>query len=292
MNKRKLLILPVLFAVYFQAEAQKNPCNPTGAPYKSLPGDTTIKLPSGSTVTMNRCEFFDLRDCLEIVEITNAEDLQREGLNMYDKDGNILITCGMIKVDLKNCGKKCFEVPIKLKIKVRFQDCSGVTDAIPRIYLNNGGGWEEPTDKKGKVTPVNNDRFIEFETNCAVFINCDVPKKGRKAKFIAPKGNKVHQFRLGINCPLFYYDENPSVPKRKIKVRLLCVDPARMMIQTVQTNRNNDSVGTGPVSLSTLKHGKSRMGCKRPKRSFFNTLFGWLSPSKGRVHKRYFLPPS
>ena len=115
-NKRPFLFLLLLLACC-DVWGQKNPCNPTGAPYTSLPGDTTITLKSGSTLTFNRCEFFDMRDCMQIIEINDTAGLQREGVNMYDKEGNILLTSGMIKIDMKDCDKKCFDVPVKLRSK-------------------------------------------------------------------------------------------------------------------------------------------------------------------------------
>jgi hypothetical protein len=270
--------------------AQTNPCNPDGKSYSQFPADTTIMLSSGTTITFNRCEFFDVRDCLQIMEITDPQQLMRENVNMYDKDGNILITCGMIKIDMKDCGKECFEVPVKIRIRVRFPDCRDQPNTVPNLYFNSGNGWSEPKGTAASIITINNIRYLEFTTACPVkLINCDSPKKGRKVKFIAPKGNKVSRIRTGITCPLFYSDEK-FVPKRKVKMRLLCSDPERSMLQSVQLSPGGDSIVTKATKLATLKHGRGRVNCKEPKRSIFGRLFGWLSPERGQYYRRYYLP--
>jgi len=285
---KKLLLYVLIVSTTLVVIAQKNPCNPQGLPYIKVPGDTTVTLQSGTTLTFNRCEFFDLRDCMEIIEINDSADLRREGLNMYDKEGNILVTCGMIKIDFNKCGKKCLDVPVKIRVKVRFPDCSGVTDEIPALYFNDGTGWEKPKNTPARLTGSANDRYLELETRCGVFINCDIPKKGRKIKFIAPKGNKIKELRLGINCPLYYYDEKPIEPQRKVKVKMLCTASERVMVQSVQISSSDNVTGTPSTKLSELKHGNRRVNCKEPK--FFGKLFGWLSPSKGNFRKKYYLP--
>jgi hypothetical protein len=287
----KNLLLLILSCCSLYLHAQKNPCNTDGKPYSQLPGDTTITLPSGTTITFNRCEFFDIRDCIQIVEITDPEQLQREGANMYDDRGNILISCGMIKFDMKDCGKKCFEVPIKIKIRVRFPDCRNEPNAIPNLYFNSGAGWTQPKSVDYRVTTYNDIRYIELNTPCPVkLINCDIPKKGRKIKFVAPKGNKIVSMRTGITCPVFYSDDRLDIPKRKFKIRLLCVNTQRVMIQSAQVKENGDSLVTAQTSLATLKHGRRQVNCSERKRSFLGRMFGWVKPVRGGFYRKYYLP--
>jgi hypothetical protein len=289
MNKFFLLLSGTFMVLTIAA--QKNPCNTDGRPYSQLPGDTTITLSSGTTITFNRCEFFDVRDCIQITEITDPEQLMAEGSNMYDEKGNILITCGMLKIDMKDCGRNCFEIPIKFKLRVRFPDCSGQPNELPGLYLNSGNGWTRPKTSASQITTVNNVRYIEFSTPCPVkLINCDLPKRGRKVKFIAPKGNTISRLRTGITCPLFYSDEKFSTPKRKVKIRLLCSSPERVKIQSLQLTATGDSLGTKEVTLSSLQHGKRKIDCDEPKRSFFGKLFAWLSPHYGPFYRKYYLP--
>lgn len=283
------IFISLCFLFLYSSINGQTPCDRNGSPYSGIPGDTTIVLPGGTSITMNRCEFFDKRDCLEIIEITEPSQLQTAGINMYDERGNILITCGMIKIGLKDCGSPCFEVPIKVKLNIRFMDCSQMKSTIPNLYFNNGAGWVLQKDSKPEIQRENGNNFMYFETKCPIFINCDVPKKGRKTKFIAPKGSKIARIRLGISCPLFYTDEKISGPRRRAKLRLLCVNPSAAIIQGLMIDEKGDTVQTDQRKLSELKHGKGRMNCNKVGRGFFDFLFGWMSPGKGEFRKKYYL---
>lgn len=283
---RKLCCV-LLITVFLKSAAQDNPCNTKGVPYSTFPQDTTIILPSGTKITFNRCEYFDLRDCIQIIEITDTSDLITNNLNMMDRRGNLLVTCGMLMINLKNCDKTCFEVPVKVKVKVRFQECIQ-TSANPRFYVNTGSGWDETKKDDTKLITENNERFIEFTVKCPFVMNCDVPVDGQIVKFIAPKGQKVEQVKIGTNCPLFFYKERPDEPKRRVKLRLLCFRGDATIVQATLSSAGSQSE-TGPQKLSALQHGKNRISCNLEKRSFFQKMFGWLGKKKhGEVYKKYY----
>lgn len=285
----KKLFCFLCVAFFIKSYGQDNPCDRKGVPYSSLPQDTTITLPSGTSFTFNRCEFFDLRDCIEIFEIIDTAGLNARNLTMYDSRGNALLTCGMVSLQLKNCDKTCFEVPVKVRVRIRFQDCSGTINGVPNLYTSNGGRWQQVEKGKAKIVTENNIRYFEFFTNCGVSINCDVPKKGRKVKFIAPKGNKIEQLRVGTNCPLFFYDELLSNPKRRTKVRLFCILPENTTAQAKLSAASSEIILTPQRKLSDLRHGNKRLQCKKEPLSFFQGLFSWLKRGKGNFHKKYYL---
>lgn len=285
--------ITVLFAALLLTAAcysQRNPCNPEGKPYAQLPGDTTITLPSGTTLTFNRCEFFDLRDCMEITEITDTAGLRRAGMNMYDNRGNLLLTAGMFSISLKDCGKTCFDIPVKVRMRIRLQPCADGSTAIPNLYIGNAGTWEKPADIKSTIAGENDERYMEFTLPCAGVVNCDIPQRGRKVKFIAPEGYKIERLRIGRNCPLFYADDNFIKPKRKHKVRLLCVGTAATELQAVMTDTRGQQIRTPYIKLTTLKNGGKLVNCTEPKRSFFSRIFSWRKKSGGDLDKKYYLP--
>jgi hypothetical protein len=143
---KKILMVLVTAWLTVACYAQKNPCNPEGKPYAQMPGDTTIKLPSGTTLTFNRCEFYDLRDCMEITEITDTAGLRRAGMSMFDNRGNLLLTGGMFSVSMKDCGKTCFDIPVKVRMRIQLQPCANGVMALPNLYIGNAGTWEKPSD--------------------------------------------------------------------------------------------------------------------------------------------------
>lgn len=286
--KRFLITLATTFVI-INLNAQKNPCERAGIPYSSLPGDTTITLPSGSTITFNRCEFFDLRGCLEIKEINDTSGLREAGLSMTDENGTPLLTCGMLSVSLKDCGKTCFEVPIKIKIRIKFEDCNGTTNSVPNIFIANGSVWSQQPEEKIKRVTENNVKFLEIFSNCSVVINCDVKKPGRKVKFIAPKGIKIESIRIGRNCPLFYSDSKFSKSKRKQKAKIYCGEPDKTTVQAVLIDKQNKKATTNQKIMSEMRSGIAKIKCADPKKGFFRRFFDWRYKPKSNTHKKYFL---
>jgi hypothetical protein len=286
--KRVLIILSATVFVV-NLNAQKNPCDRAGVPYSSLPGDTTITLPSGTQITFNRCEYFDLRECLEILEINDTAGLREAGLSMTDENGIPLLTCGMLSIKLNECGKTCFEVPIKIKVRIKFEDCNGIANSVPNLFVANGSVWsQQPEDKIKRVTE-NNIKYLEIYSTCSVIINCDVKKPGRKVKFIAPKGDKIERLRIGRNCPLFYSDSKFSKPKRKQKAKIYCGDPDKTNVQAVLIDKQNEKVSTDQKKMSEMISGKAKIKCKDSKKSFFHRLFDWQNKPKSSTHKKYFI---
>lgn len=273
--------------------AQVNPCQKAGMPYSSVPGDTTITLLSGTQITFNRCEYFDIRDCISITEIDDTAGLRRNRLTMYDENGNVLETCGMVGIQLNDCGKSCFDVPIKIKVRVRFTACSNETGLVPRLYVANGGVWSlQPEDKVKKVVE-NGVTYMEFSSHCSLFINCDVKKPGREVKFIAPKGSKIETLRIGRNCPLFFTDTNYPKLKRRQKAKIYCGEPDKTTVQAVLVNEQSDRSTTAQMKLSDLQSGGGRIKCRKSKKKERKEQTGMLPNRKipkSNTRRKYFLP--
>jgi hypothetical protein len=133
---------------------------------------------------------------------------------------------------------------------------------------------------------------LEFNLPCPGTINCDIPLLGRKVKFIAPKGHKIERLRVGKNCPLFYMDAPLSKPKRKHKVRMLCLGTDNTELQAVLNTGDGQQHRTPFLKLKNLKTGGKQVNCKEPKRSFFSRIFTWGKKTKGDLFNKYYLPAS
>lgn len=107
-----------MFLLSSLAAAAQNPCDGRGPAYANVPGDTTIILKGGAQAVFNRCEFFDLRECLDIREIYQVEEIDAAGLTTQDTRGRSLATYGMLSISLRpGCTERaCFEVPVTLRI--------------------------------------------------------------------------------------------------------------------------------------------------------------------------------
>src|SRR6185436_9582684 len=152
-----------LFIVFFIKSNGQDPCNTKGVPYSLLPQDTTITLPHGTQLTFNRCEYFDLRECLEITEAYDVESIRRQNLTTLDRNGNVLLSAGMFCIKLiGDCSPKpCFEVPVKVRMPMpglSSNGCAKCGRGTFRLYRSRDGIWADSTgnnfrtfDSAGKV---------------------------------------------------------------------------------------------------------------------------------------------
>src|SRR6188474_563605 len=163
---KKIIFSLILMLIIVEGNSQNNPCNTRGVPYSSIPGDTTVVLKSGTTLTFNRCEFFDIKDCIEIKDIETPEDMERERLQMFDDEGNMLLSYGMIVINLDSCNKKIFEVPVKFRMKINNKlSCFDTIKATPLLFVNGSSGWTVPKNITSRIITINGEKYIEFETN-------------------------------------------------------------------------------------------------------------------------------
>src|SRR6185503_487272 len=175
--KKLTCFLFIAFFVFI-CNGQKNPCNHQGLPYIKVPGDTTITLPHGTQLTFNRCEYFDLRDCLEITEAYDVESIRRQNLTTLDRNGNVLLSAGMFCIKLiGDCSPKpCFEVPVKVRMPMpglSSNGCAKCGRGTFRLYRSRDGIWADSSgnnfrtfDSAGKV-------WIEFYADCPMCYNAD-----------------------------------------------------------------------------------------------------------------------
>jgi hypothetical protein len=271
---------------------QTNPCEGRGPAYSSLPGDTTITLKNGTTLTFNRCEFFDNRNCIEINEITDTSDLRRLGLTMLDRNGNVLLSCGMIEINMKKCAKECFDIPVKVRISVRFQTCNGITttNQLPALYFNRGDGWRLQPKDSFIIIETSTGRFLEFETKCPLKINCDCRYNGTSLRFKSAKRKQsIREIILANNCPLFYNKENFYDISRKVKVSSMCKNTDSLTVQAKIMNEKGELIQLPPKLLSSLRHSKRKAGCFIERRRFFSRLFRPGLKSTGSFYRKYFI---
>ncbi|HEV7783636.1 MAG TPA: hypothetical protein VGO58_20330 [Chitinophagaceae bacterium] len=251
---RKLfLLLSLAFSTI--TIAQKNPCNPTGIPYASLPGDTTLLLPQGTYVTFNRCEFFDLRDCLEFDELYDQASVVSRGFTTQDNNGNILLTCGMFRIRLKpGCSEKeCFEVPVKIRMPYQPNLGGSISDTCGkcpprtiRLFTSNGGNWSDTSKLDSRIIEVDGKKYFGFMATCAnKAYNCDCAKKGKtKVRFKSRGDLKIDELFIRAACPVsilkFYQPTNSS--RRRIVVKLPCLRQDQLFVRVVGTDASGQVI--------------------------------------------------
>ena len=191
--------------------AQKNPCDTAAKGVTGANGttDTTITLENGTKLTFNRCEFFDIKDCVDYQEIRSLKDLKANGLSTLDNQGNVLLSCGMFKLDFisGNCEKKCLDVPVRIRIPMLFSSCASSSN-VNRLYLADSTGKWKPLDSTYKeVTGDDGKKYFEFYARCGGKFNCDSKLRYTIVKFKAKKGRALYLLNLSSNCQVSQFHE-------------------------------------------------------------------------------------
>jgi hypothetical protein len=298
---RTCLFIVSLCAIQLSLFAQKNPCNPQGKPYSQIPGDTTIILPLGTQVTFNRCEFFDLRDCLEFDEIFNQASVITAGFTTQDRDGNVLLSCGMFRIRLTNecSGKTCFDIPVKVKMPYRpnlsapgADSCSRCNRQGVRLFTSTGGNWDDSANLDYQITESNGQKYFEFTATCAnKAYNCDCRIPGSvKVKFKAKGMKKLEELALYSGCPVAVLKFSPKRPRNKIKVKLPCLNQDQLLVSAMGTGKNGEYIKTEKVLFKKLAHGSARKNCKTQKGKVIRRILAIFPIREGNYFRKYFVP--
>jgi hypothetical protein len=272
--------------------SQINPCDRTvsNVPYSSIKYDTTIVLKNGTLLTFNRCEYFDVKDCLEIKEALSVEEITNQNFSTLDDKGNFLLTGGMLNITMpKDCNEKiCFDVPVKIRMPIRVQNCEGCKRNGLRLYVANGNYWVDSNSKELKIIDINGNKYGEFELTCAnTGYNFDCKMYTTKVKFKAKHIAQFNKLTILSTCPVGVAHYYPNGTK-KVKAKLPCFNADSVKIIATGVDANGNVVKYEKY-LSQLKHGKLMKNCKKKYDSFLSRLIALLGTRKGILYKKYLI---
>lgn len=293
MMLKKTIHCFILLLLYKQTlYSQINPCDRTtsNVPYSSIKYDTTIVLKNGTLLTFNRCEYFDVKDCLDIKEALSIEEITNENFSTLDDKGNFLLTGGMLNITLqKECnGKTCFDVPVKIRMPIRVQACEGCKRNGLRLYVANGNYWVDSTSKQLKIIDINGNKYGEFELTCAnTGYNFDCKMYTTKVKFKAKHIAQFDKLTILSKCPVgvaYYYPNG----RKKVKAKLPCFNADSVKIIATGIDKDGNVVKF-EKNLAQLKHGRLMKKCKKTYGSFFSRFLALFGTRKGILYKKYLI---
>jgi hypothetical protein len=231
---KNFILLFVLF-ISNTLMAQKNPCDTDikNYDYKKDNTDTTIALKNGTQLTFNRCEFFDIRDCIEYREIRTLQDLQETGTTTMDNKGNILLTCGMFKMKFNggDCTNECLQVSVKVRIPMLSNSCVGSADSNRLYKRNDNGTWEKLNDDVKEVADANGKKYFEFYTKCGGGYNCDKKLATAIVKFKSKKIKHLLTLNLTANCPILNLHFTSGRRNNIIYAKVPCLLPDSILLK-------------------------------------------------------------
>lgn len=284
------------------AWGQKNPCNPTGAPYTTLPGDTTLILKGGTQITFNRCEYFDLRDCLEFDELLDQQSIDASGLTTQDDEGNTLLSCGMLKIKLTpDCsGKTCFDVPIRVRIpfSINFSfggkadSCASCDSRGIRLFIATGNTWSNTNTPPYKIIELEGKKYFEFYSQCGnISFNCDccIWRATTKVKFKAKNMARLDSLIIRTACPVGVLKFTPKKKGKKIVVKMACRNQGSFIVSAKGTGTTGETIVFGPRQINQMDHGRGRKNCSSKKGKVIKRILGIFPIREGYYYKKYFI---
>lgn len=282
----------LLLLLYTGLSAQRNPCNSDIAnfDYRSAPADTTIILQNGTTLTFNRCEFFDIKDCAMFKEVRNLTDITQSGFSTQDKDGNVLLTSGMVVINFnaeEGCGKSCLTVPVRVRIPMLISTCASAS-SLNRLYrVLPGGRWELMPNAVREFTDASGRRFFEFFTTCGGAYNCDKLYPKIKVKFKA-KHLKNLSIAVTSGCPPSNLNYSYKNRKNIVRAKLFCLHADSINVQVTGTNKNGERINfTKP--LSSFGTNYKPAGCPMVSPKIMRKVFGIFTYRERRIYRKYII---
>ena len=258
--------------------------------------DTIIILSQGTQIIINKCEYFELKNCLEFTEANSSESILVNGMSLMDTSGIPISSCGMIKISLKaGCtNKDCFKTPVKVRFPVPKEKECDYCGKNARVYIvNNNGNWNQPKGNKSeiKIVKIKGLEYYQFEINCPnTWQNCDCKTTGTKTKFKTKRGYKILSVTISYKCPVMVIRSTPSGKRKNIsKAQLPC--PKNMTTVTaIIIDKKGDTLILNSTPLNDLPKRVLFARCGK-KDTVEKKLLGFIPVKAHGLYRKYFIKP-
>lgn len=283
----------LLFAIFLIPIAifsfAQSPCDTTRKDNAGFATDTTIVLENGTTLTFNRCDFFDVRNCISFREIRTTDDVLASGLTTMDNQGNVLLSCGMFAfdIDANECEKKCLNYPVRIRIPVLNGQCASSADGRALYVANDIGLWMPSQMPSKIVTGKDGKESFEFETVCSGKFNCDRRMQTYKVKFKARHMEALKKIEVTSRCPLMNTWFNTKKHRSNIVIaEIPCLDPDSINIKATVIDKNGgEKIISCPLSKLRTKYFNS--GCDKISNRVMRTVLGIFKMRQRNVYRKY-----
>ncbi len=132
-------------------------------------GDTIVKTKSGKQIIFDRCEFFDIENCLEIVE-QNSQNDYRKGIVVLGAASLNMPCYGKLQIELLDgcVDNECFKNPVRVRFPIH--NPAPDESVLPWALVK---GERNPL----KLVKIKDKYFYELILKCPTsWINCNCKK--------------------------------------------------------------------------------------------------------------------
>lgn len=258
--------------------------------------DTVITLPEGTQVVFNRCEYLEIKDCIEFTETNNPNAILVNGLSLMDTSGFPIASCGMLRVSMKpGCtNRECFKFPVKVRFPVpKDKECDYCGREAKVWDINSNGSWVQGKGKKSeiKIVKVQGQMFYQFELYCPnSWKNCDCKPKRKKMKFKTKRNYKIVNIKVTFNCPTAVIELKPKKRKNIAKTKIPCWKGDKTVIATIIDNKG-DTLTLNQMPLNDLTKRTMFSRCKKIKGENIGYRFGVFPIGKRQFYRKYIIKP-
>lgn len=247
---------------------------------ESLTGDTVLLI-GGVQIVISRVDFHKYKDCLTINPILDGTEAYRNNLTTMTVANEMLVSCGMINVELKEPCEGCFDQPIKVRFPVTSRECD--VCKIKQVYnVSDDGRWTLQQGDKIRKIRIAGKFFYEMELTCPGRRNCDCKLNKKNIKFKLPKPFKLLHLNVVYHCPSANY--RFEVKKNKAKGGLPCLLVDREAFVYLEAiSPQNDTIKIEHLALNEWEHSRFKKCKKGRKENRFLIFKAW----KHRIYSRY-----
>lgn len=259
--------------------------------------DTIVTLPQGTEVVFNRCEYIEIKDCLEFTETNNPQDVLMNGLSLMDTSGFPIASCGMLKVTMKpGCtNRECFKIPVKVRFPVPKDKECDFCGRDARVWdITSNGSWVQGRGKKSeiKIIKIQGQMFYQFELFCPnSFKNCDCKPKGKRIKFKTKRNYQIINIQVTFDCPTAVVKFQPNKRKNIAKLKIPCWKGNKTVLATIINNKG-DTLILKQQPLNDLTKRTIFSKCKKIEGAIIGYRLGVFPVSKRQLYRKYIIKPN
>ncbi|MBI3134305.1 MAG: OmpA family protein [Bacteroidetes bacterium] len=250
--------------------------------------DTTLIFEDGTRMVFNKCEYSELKECLEIKLWNDIREAQRDGVSMRDDDGNQLVSNGMFSITLKSKCKniECFKNKVKVLIPLNPINYCDYCMNNQRLYImNSAGQWVLDESRVLEIVEIDSVKYIQVEVQCPGKVNfdCKLPE-GVKLKFKVPDDYVIQSLQLVNVCPRAIISFNDKRKPDSRVANVPCWD--NWLVYTTILTPAGDTIVIDGVPLEKAGNNKIICSkCAKDKSVKSERVLG-IFPSGKRAHYR------
>ena len=257
--------------------------------------DTTIILPQGTHLVFNRCEYLELKDCLEFTEGNTSDAILVNGITLADTNGFPIVTCGMLKITLKPGCKddNCFKYPVKVRFPTPDNNDCDVCKSMASVWVLNNNGWSNEKGKSSriKIIKVDGKSYYQMSISCAnAWMNCDCMKDVKKVKIRTKPSSQIINAKILSDCPAGVYGMYKQPRKNMMKFYLPCFKEEMDIIVTV-VDKNGDTLSLAKQPINNLKKRLLFPRCRGNNLDKTEKWLGFIPMRRHKLYRRYIVFP-